>query len=136
VVQQIWDHHEQARMPPLQAVVGDGRREVGLATTVVTQEDEPSIRVLSKLPRAAVGLTKGLLFVWAEPIDEEAVEGHARQQPQVAGLPEIFQTPFSYLVELALARDRPAEVRVVRVHIPPEIPRPATDRADLSRLSA
>jgi hypothetical protein len=136
MIQKVRHHHEEARMAPLEAVVGDGRGEVRLPAPKITQEDEPPLRIFGELSGPAVGLSEAPFFVGTEPVQTEVAEGHAGEQTQVAGLSQILETLVRDLVKLALAGDGPTEVRVIRLHVPPHVPGTVADRADFGRLSA
>ena len=61
---------------------------------------------------------------------DEAVKGHARQEPQVAGTTQILQTSLLHLSGFAPAGNYPPKVRMTRSCIKTEVAGSMTDGAD------
>src|SRR3990172_130105 len=103
-VQQVRQHDKGHRVPPLEAVVGDGRRQVSLAAAVLPQKDEPVLGVFSKLAGGTESqLQVGpLLRICPHASSIEGLKGHAieKGQAQACGLPVECRRPLLQYVNL------------------------------------
>ncbi len=86
VVQQVRYDDEQRWPSACYLLVGDGRRQVGLATAVTTQEHQPSLGFIGIVVDGLVDLAQinAFLLSQSQAIRQKTVEGVTGQSVQVA----------------------------------------------------
>jgi hypothetical protein len=63
IVEEVCHHEEQDRLTRYEASVGDSCGEVGLATSMLSLEHQPSLRLFRELTGKAVGHFEVLLLL-------------------------------------------------------------------------
>jgi hypothetical protein len=98
----------------LKALIGDGRRQVGLAAAAWPQEDQPALWIGSEGDGGSVGPEESFLVgrVVGLALQNQVVEGEVGQGPQIAVGLQPLQTAIVELLLGALARYQPGVVRL------------------------
>ena len=86
-IEHVRHSQEERRDAQADALIGDGRRQVGLAAAVGAAQQQPSTQVVGVVLADLIRLLERLLMerrqVWA-PVRVESIEGHVLQLGQVA----------------------------------------------------
>jgi hypothetical protein len=131
VIEQIGNDDEENGDAARQTRIGYRGGKVRFATTESTFEQQPAARIFGERARSVVRIAQVLAFVWwqANAIGTKRLEGHLREMPQAALLPQIFQTRLLCLANFAFARNRTTKVGMIHRHIAAKESNAATDGA-------
>jgi len=131
MVQKVRHNHKEHGLAAFHLVVGNGRSEVRFAAAVASLEHQPPRGPFRELVGTLVCLAQVVLKLRIKtvPPRQKRVQGHARQEAEVASLPQIPLVLFLSLRHLALAGDRAAKVRIRVRDLAAQVARAVTEWA-------
>jgi predicted metal-dependent hydrolase len=104
IVQEVRNDHEEDRLALLEAIIGDGAGQMGLATAIRPIENQPSLWGLSEAPSHLKGTSQVLSLILREihAFGIEGLEGHMAEQllSKAAQLLEDRWSPLLYNTDL------------------------------------